>query len=562
MSTAGDEPECSRCHGSKLSTQGDLFLCPRCGASTHKHGLDETMEFEETSQTRSTARSSSPEAVESRLTRVHRGPPASVLVHVYCQALQFVLLAVAEECVLAGLSCHMSPVAHQIWNSTVADAGVFTDSFLRDLSNCMEIDDKKMDDLNFPTRNVQRVMQRALSPDTVAVVLFITARWLQESLTSHDLLLACANGSLTYFPTFHEVCSEAEEELDGYPLRDFLIPTGVQTAPILEEEAYRLCKKLRLKRPGQNADLVMQSMLLRAGLPQVVHAEANLLHTLLSLALRSDWEPWFCFSQPAACVLMASNWLLNPQNREQAQHGRPPEEIAHLLKWAWKACSHTIAPDLDSKLLQQIDDDSIEDLKDELDFHSNQGLGAGRPINSLGEFICDFMAVAAGGTASHAAMSDADNLDEPCHASGQNVDASTDEKYHNATDTPASGQYTSNVALIPEVQPPLIFSRLMAEAPRLMLSETGADAVMALLAFVVGKSVGVDLTHLNRHMQVQEEWLAVASTYFTTSANRAGAAVSEDDPPASESTLASEASPDEFDELKWLRAYASSKPFG
>ena len=118
----------------------------------------------------------------------------------------------------------------------------------------MEIDDRKMDDIVFPTQHLQHLMlrvskgsvavvqlaaemqtflslgcclQQALSPDVVLVVLFIAARWLQEGLTSHDLLHACANGSLAYFPTFHEACFEAEEELDGYPLREFLMPKGM-----------------------------------------------------------------------------------------------------------------------------------------------------------------------------------------------------------------------------------------------------------------------------------------------------------------------------------------------
>lgn len=34
MSINGGEPECSRCHGSKLSTQGDRYVCPLCGLST------------------------------------------------------------------------------------------------------------------------------------------------------------------------------------------------------------------------------------------------------------------------------------------------------------------------------------------------------------------------------------------------------------------------------------------------------------------------------------------------------------------------------------------------
>ena len=111
---AGDEPECSRCHGSKLSVEGDLYICPLCGLSTQvRHtaaetsagstgpepqvclqiqGLDETLEFEGTSRARSTARSSFSECYESRPIRVLRGPPASFLVHSYCQALQSVLL--------------------------------------------------------------------------------------------------------------------------------------------------------------------------------------------------------------------------------------------------------------------------------------------------------------------------------------------------------------------------------------------------------------------------------------------------------------------------------------
>ena len=187
--------------------------------------------------------------------------------------------AVAEECMLSGMSCYMSPVATQIWNSTVANAGIFTDGFLRhaecscgsiiwssctcpatkpmpccrNVSNRMDIDDKKMDDIVFPTQHLQHLilrvskgsiailqlvaemlkisslgccLQQALSPDDVLVVLFIAARWLQEGLTSHDLLHACANGSLAYFPTFHEACFDAEEELDGYPLREILMPKG------------------------------------------------------------------------------------------------------------------------------------------------------------------------------------------------------------------------------------------------------------------------------------------------------------------------------------------------
>ena len=123
----------------------------------------------------------------------------------------------------------------------------------------MEKDEELMDNPVFPSRNVQRIllrvsyvsftepfqafnlllhqmstdnlwwcMQQALPPDIVVVIIFLAARWLQEGLTSHDLLLACANGSIPYVPTFREVCSQAEEDLNGYPLRDFLIPKGTQ----------------------------------------------------------------------------------------------------------------------------------------------------------------------------------------------------------------------------------------------------------------------------------------------------------------------------------------------
>lgn len=50
-------------------------------------------------------------------------------------------------------------------------------------------------------------------------------------------------------------------------LREF--SSGVPAASDLEREANRLCDKLQLKHSEQNADLVMQSMVLRAALPQV-----------------------------------------------------------------------------------------------------------------------------------------------------------------------------------------------------------------------------------------------------------------------------------------------------
>ena len=80
---------------------------------------------------------------------------------------------------------------------------------------------------------------------------------------------------------------------------------------------------------------------------QVVQAGANLLHTLLRLALEGDWRP-FCLTQPAVYVLMASNWLLNPQDESLAQRGRRHETLDYFLQWAWEACSHTLAlaPDL------------------------------------------------------------------------------------------------------------------------------------------------------------------------------------------------------------------------
>lgn len=87
---------------------------------------------------------------------------------------------------------------------------------------------------------------------------------------------------------------------------------------------------------------------------QVVHAGANLFHTLLSLVPTGEASPPICFGRPAACVLMASNWLLNPRDKDQAQHGRPAGNLEFLTKWAWEACSHTIALGLDSVFLDQV----------------------------------------------------------------------------------------------------------------------------------------------------------------------------------------------------------------
>lgn len=93
---------------------------------------------------------------------------------------------------------------------------------------------------------------------------------------------------------------------------------------------------------------------LRALAMQVVHAGANLFHTLLSLVLAGQAPAPVCFGRPAACVLMASNWLLNPRDKDQAQHGRPPGNREVLIKWAWEACSHTVALNLDSIFLDQV----------------------------------------------------------------------------------------------------------------------------------------------------------------------------------------------------------------
>ena len=87
---------------------------------------------------------------------------------------------------------------------------------------------------------------------------------------------------------------------------------------------------------------------------QVVHAGANLFHTLLSLVPTGEALPPVSFGRPAACVVMASNWLLNPRDKDPAQLGRPPENLECLIKWAWEACSHTVALGLDSVFLDQV----------------------------------------------------------------------------------------------------------------------------------------------------------------------------------------------------------------
>lgn len=87
---------------------------------------------------------------------------------------------------------------------------------------------------------------------------------------------------------------------------------------------------------------------------QVVHAGANLFHSLLSLVPSGEASPPVSFGRSAACVLMASNWLLNPRDKDQAQHGRTPEKLEVLIKWAWEACSHTVAIGLDSVFLDQV----------------------------------------------------------------------------------------------------------------------------------------------------------------------------------------------------------------
>ena len=66
-----------------------------------------------------------------------------------------------------------------------------------------------------------------MSWDIVLVVIFTTALWLQEGLSSHDLVLACVNGSLGYFPEFQKACQAAQVELAGYSMRRLLAPTGI-----------------------------------------------------------------------------------------------------------------------------------------------------------------------------------------------------------------------------------------------------------------------------------------------------------------------------------------------
>ena len=55
-------------------------------------------------------------------------------------------------------------------------------------------------------------------------------------------------------------------------------PPGVPTAEDLQEQAATLCRDLCLVLPDQNGDLAIQTLLLKAGLPQVRQPESFIFH--------------------------------------------------------------------------------------------------------------------------------------------------------------------------------------------------------------------------------------------------------------------------------------------
>ena len=145
-----------------------------------------------------------------------------------------------------------------------------------------------------------------------------------------------------------------------------------------------------------------------------------------------------------------------------------------------------------------------------------RGLGAEAPEKSLREFIQDFRAIAAAGAASHVAFTELDSLEQPDSTPGDEAGSDPDQGQSSAADAPASRQRDSNMAQPLTDQPALMLSHLTAEDPRVMLSETEADAMTSLLMFVVGKSAGSDQRHLIHFMHILERWLAVANIYLNT----------------------------------------------
>ncbi len=71
-------------------------------------------------------------------------------------------------------------------------------------------------------------MHQALPPDIVITIILVASRWLQEVLTSTDLLAACVTGALSYFRAFEEASLKAEEEMGDDVMHDLLRPPGVR----------------------------------------------------------------------------------------------------------------------------------------------------------------------------------------------------------------------------------------------------------------------------------------------------------------------------------------------
>ena len=69
-------------------------------------------------------------------------------------------------------------------------------------------------------------MQQALPQEVVLTIIFVSSLWLQEVLTSTDLLLACVSGGLGYFKAFEEASLRAEDQVGFFSVRDLLTPTG------------------------------------------------------------------------------------------------------------------------------------------------------------------------------------------------------------------------------------------------------------------------------------------------------------------------------------------------
>lgn len=173
---------------------------------------------------------------------------------------------------------------------------------------------------------------------------------------------------------------------------------------------------------------------------------------------------------------------------------------------------------------RQLEEKDIGNILHELDLFSRRGLGAEAPEKSLTEFIKDFRSIAARGAARHVAFTELDSQEQPGSTPSDEDRSDPDEGHSSAAGAPACSQRDSDAAQTLTDQAALKFPHLMVEDPRLMLSETQADAITSLLMYVVGKSVGCDQRNLTHFMHVLESWLAAANIHMSTPDTMAEAA--------------------------------------